>query len=115
MTKQAKLLLIIVGTLTLIQAGLCADELLFVTSRSATEEYDIISRFFAPAVGINEDPVTGSAHCCLAPYWSQKLHKGDLIAYQASPRGGTLRLSLRGDRVLIHGQAVTVLKGVLNI
>ena len=86
-----------------------------VTSRSDTEEYDFISRFFAPAVGINEDPVTGSAHCCLAPYWSQKLHKGDLIAYQASPRGGTLRLSLRGDRVLIHGQAVTVLKGVLNI
>jgi predicted PhzF superfamily epimerase YddE/YHI9 len=82
-----------------------------VTARG--KEYDFISRFFAPAVGINEDPVTGSAHCCLVPYWAAKLGKAEFVAYQASPRGGVLRLKLAGDRVLLAGQAITVLRGEL--
>lgn len=79
-----------------------------VTSRSGSPEYDFVSRFFAPVAGINEDPVTGSAHCCLAPYWGKKLGKLSMNAYQASKRGGTLRVTLNGDRVLLAGQAVTV-------
>ncbi len=82
-----------------------------VTSRS--HSYDFVSRFFCPSVGINEDPVTGSAHCSLAPYWSRKLGKDELRAYQASARGGTLRVRVDGDRVRIAGQAVTVLRGEL--
>lgn len=84
-----------------------------VTCRAANEEFDFVSRFFAPAVGIDEDPVTGSAHCCLTPYWAQRLGKTALTAYQASGRGGVLRVRLAGDRVRIAGQAVTVLKGEL--
>ena len=72
-----------------------------------------ISRFFAPAVGVDEDPVTGSSHCCLGPYWGAKLAKSSLSAFQASARGGILRVGLRGDRVLIGGQAVTVLRAEL--
>lgn len=83
-----------------------------VTSK-ATEEYDFVSRFFAPGVGIDEDPVTGSAHCCLAPYWRDRLGKDDFIAYQASARGGVIKVSCRGERVLLSGQAVLVLKGEL--
>lgn len=79
-----------------------------VTSRAKGSKYDIISRFFAPAVGINEDPVTGSAHCALAPYWMERLGKEELFAYQASRRGGELRLRLENDRVILIGQAVTV-------
>jgi PhzF family phenazine biosynthesis protein len=82
-----------------------------VTSRSVSKEYDFVSRFFAPAVGINEDPVTGSAHCCLGPYWSGKLNKRELVAYQASDRGGILKVRPQGDRVYISGKAVTVLRG----
>ena len=82
-----------------------------VTSRAS--DYDFVSRFFAPNVGVNEDPVTGSAHCSLAPYWSRKLGKDALHAYQASARGGTLRVRVDGDRVRIAGQAVTVLRGEL--
>lgn len=70
--------------------------------------YDFVSRFFAPAVGVNEDPVTGSAHCCLVPYWRRKLHKDTFTAYQASQRGGELLLEQKGNRVLISGKAVTV-------
>ena len=81
-----------------------------VTSPATTPGFDFMSRFFAPRVGVNEDPVTGSSHCCLAPYWSEKLGKTDLVAYQASGRGGELRVSLHGERVLISGQAVTVFK-----
>jgi PhzF family phenazine biosynthesis protein len=77
-----------------------------VTSRSATAEYDFVSRFFAPAVGVNEDPVTGSAHCALGPYWQARLGKSDFTAYQASTRGGTVKVSVRGDRVILRGQAV---------
>ncbi len=85
-----------------------------VTCASTTPGYDFISRFFAPRVGVPEDPVTGSAHCCLTPYWSEKLHKQSMTAYQASRRGGELRLRLENDRVLITGQAVTVFQGELN-
>ncbi len=86
-----------------------------VTSRAdAKSKYDFVSRFFAPQSGVPEDPVTGSAHCALMPYWSAKLAKQELVAYQASPRGGELRLRLAGDRVRLAGQAVTVLRGELT-
>jgi PhzF family phenazine biosynthesis protein len=76
--------------------------------------FDFVSRFFAPAAGVDEDPVTGSAHCCLAPFWSERLDKADLLAYQASRRGGVVRTSLAADRVVLGGQAVTVLRGELR-
>lgn len=82
-----------------------------LTARSSDPSYDFVSRFFAPAVGINEDPVTGSAHCRLAPYWQAKLGKDVFLAYQASQRGGSLRLKIIGDRVRIGGKAVTVIQG----
>jgi PhzF family phenazine biosynthesis protein len=82
-----------------------------VTARS--KEYDFVSRFFAPAVGVPEDPVTGSAHCCLGPYWMEKLKKDSFVAYQASARGGMLKVKVAGDRVLISGKAVTVIEGEL--
>jgi PhzF family phenazine biosynthesis protein len=85
-----------------------------VTSRGANGQYDFISRFFAPGSGVDEDPVTGSAHCCLASYWSQRLKKNSFTAYQASRRGGTLRVRLEGDRVKLAGRAVTVLRGELT-
>ncbi len=84
-----------------------------VTSRAETAGFDFVSRFFAPQVGVNEDPVTGSAHCCLAPYWSRKLGRAELVGYQASPRGGVVRTRMDGDRVYLGGQAVTVLRGEL--
>ncbi|HKF37743.1 MAG TPA: PhzF family phenazine biosynthesis protein [Ktedonobacteraceae bacterium] len=84
-----------------------------VTSLASSEGYDFVSRFFAPQVGINEDPVTGSAHCCLSPFWSKRLGKNELIGYQASARGGVVRVRLSGDRVYLGGQAVTVLHGEL--
>jgi predicted PhzF superfamily epimerase YddE/YHI9 len=84
-----------------------------VTARSETAGFDFVSRFFAPGSGINEDPVTGSSHCCLAPYWAKRLGKTDFLAYQASPRGGVVRVRLNGDRVVLGGQAVTVLRGEL--
>ncbi len=80
------------------------------TSRSAVPDFDFVSRFFAPAAGINEDPVTGSAHCCLVPFWSRRLKKTKFLARQLSARGGVLRVELAGDRVLLGGQAVTVLR-----
>ena len=84
-----------------------------VTSRSADPKFDFISRFFAPGAGIPEDPVTGSAHCCLGPFWKSRLGKKRFLAYQASERGGVIRVRLEGDRVLLGGQAVTVLRGRL--
>jgi PhzF family phenazine biosynthesis protein len=84
-----------------------------VTARSDSPDYDFISRFFAPGSGIDEDPVTGSAHCCLGPYWSKRLGKTEFLAYQASPRGGVVRVRCSGDRVYLGGQAVTVLRGEL--
>jgi PhzF family phenazine biosynthesis protein len=82
-----------------------------VTSESADGRYDFISRYFAPRVGINEDPVTGSAHCSLAPYWAEVKGKNQLHAYQASTRGGVLWLRLDQDRVFISGDAVTIMSG----
>jgi len=84
-----------------------------VTSQSTSPEYDFISRFFAPRVGVNEDPVTGSAHCTLGPFWSKRLGKNEFQAYQASERGGVLRVRVAGDRVYLGGKAVTVLRGEL--
>ena len=84
-----------------------------ITSRAESSSYDFVSRFFGPAVGIDEDPVTGASHTCLTPYWSAKLGKQKLRAYQASARGGSLRLEMSGDRVHIGGQAVTVMRGEL--
>ncbi len=87
---------------------------LIVTAKSEPP-FDFVSRFFAPAYGINEDPVTGSAHCVLVRYWSRKLGKQELFAYQASPRGGELKLRLEGDRVKIGGQATTMMKAKMRI
>jgi PhzF family phenazine biosynthesis protein len=84
-----------------------------VTARAETPGADFVSRFFAPRAGVDEDPVCGSAHCCLGPYWGQRLGKTDLVALQVSARGGTLRVGLRGDRVRLAGQAVTTLRGTL--
>lgn len=80
---------------------------------AAGQDYDFVSRFFAPGAGVPEDPVTGSAHCALTPYWCQRLGKSRLHAYQASKRGGELWLELLGDRVQIEGQAVTTSIGQL--
>lgn len=88
---------------------------LIVTGPSDMPEFDFISRFFAPAVGIDEDPVTGSAHCCLAPYWATELDKDRMTAWQASARGGRLELQVADDRVKIAGPAVTVLEGQLLV
>lgn len=86
-----------------------------VTSRAAsTTAADFVSRFFAPGSGVDEDPVTGSAHCCLAPYWSARLGKQELTGFQASRRGGYVRVRHVGDRVKLGGRAVTVLRGELN-
>ncbi len=82
-----------------------------VTSRASDSGYDFVSRFFAPASGIDEDPVTGSAHCCLGPFWKERLGRDDLIGFQASARGGFVRTRCVGDRVRISGQAVTVFRG----
>jgi PhzF family phenazine biosynthesis protein len=86
---------------------------MIVTCRSTGGEFDFMSRFFAPGAGIPEDPVTGSAHCCLGPYWARKLGKTAMTAVQASARGGIVRVELAGERVRIGGAAVTVLKGEL--
>lgn len=81
-----------------------------VTARSADSAHDFVSRFFAPRVGVNEDPVTGSAHCCLSPYWSAKLGRVALRGYQASARGGSVGVTLDGRRVRLRGRAVTILR-----
>lgn len=84
-----------------------------VTARASDARFDFVSRFFAPAVGVDEDPVTGSSHTVLVPYWAKKLGKAAFTAYQASARGGVLHLKLAGDRVKIAGKAVTVIRGEL--
>lgn len=86
-----------------------------VTSHSNSNEFDFVSRFFSPAQGINEDYVTGSAHCCLGPYWKSKLQKSEFTAYQASERGGILKVKVIDDKVLLSGKAVTVFEGQLTI
>jgi PhzF family phenazine biosynthesis protein len=84
------------------------------TCRTTTPGFDFMSRFFAPSIGIDEDPVTGGAHCSLTPYWSEKLGKTEMVGYQASARGGVVRGRLAGDRVYLGGRAVTVLRGELS-
>jgi PhzF family phenazine biosynthesis protein len=85
-----------------------------VTGPSAERGYDFVSRFFAPASGINEDPVTGSAHCALGPFWAARLGKPDVVGRQVSARGGVVRVGVRCERVLLGGRAVTVLCGSLD-
>jgi len=87
---------------------------IIVTARADGGKFDFVSRFFAPGSGIDEDPVTGSAHCSLTPYWAPLLDKLEMTAYQASARGGVVRVRLAGDRVKISGQAVTVMVGELK-
>jgi PhzF family phenazine biosynthesis protein len=84
-----------------------------VTARSSDPRFDFVSRFFAPGSGVDEDPVTGSAHCALTPYWSKKLGKAEMTAFQASARGGVVHVRMAGDRVKLGGHAVTVLRGEL--
>jgi PhzF family phenazine biosynthesis protein len=84
-----------------------------VTSRCDAGPYDFVSRFFAPASGVDEDPVTGTAHCALGPYWAERFGKSDLVGFQASARGGVVRVGVRGRRVLLGGSAVTVWRGEL--
>jgi len=95
-------------------AHLPATRGVVVTAMSAGGgPYDFVSRFFAPACGVPEDPVTGSAHCALGPYWGERLGKTALTGYQASRRGGVVEVSLHGDRVRLGGRAVTVVRGEL--
>ncbi len=84
---------------------------IIVTAPSDQAEYDFISRFFAPAAGIPEDPVTGSAHCALGPYWGERLGRSKLTGYQVSRRGGVVEVQLKGERVKLLGRATTTLKG----
>ncbi len=84
-----------------------------IITAKANKKYDFVSRFFAPKIGVYEDPVTGSSHCKLAHYWGEKLNKTELFAYQASHRGGELNLKIEEDRVLITGNAVTIMQGNL--
>ena len=84
-----------------------------VTARAESEGVDFVSRFFAPKTGIDEDPVTGSAHCCLGPYWQSRLGGNTFTARQVSERGGLVKVAVHGQRVVLSGQAVTVLRGTL--
>ena len=84
------------------------------TAPSDEEPFNFVSRFFAPAVGIDEDPVTGSAHCCLGPYWAERLGKQELFGRQISRRGGTVRVRLAGDRVMLGGRAITIFRGSVS-
>src|SRR5688500_6033632 len=84
-----------------------------ITAPSADPKYDFVSRFFAPGAGIDEDPATGSAHCCLAPFWQSKLGKKKFLARQLSARGATIKVAVAGDRVKLAGQAVTMMRGEL--
>lgn len=87
------------------------DTVVITSKADDLSRYDFVSRTFAPSHGIDEDPVTGSSHCCLAPYWSQKLDKTEMLAYQASERGGEVKLEFKGQRTLFSGKAITVLEG----
>lgn len=84
-----------------------------VTARADSPGIDFVSRFFGPRVGVDEDPVTGSAHCALAPFWRERLGKDELLGYQASARGGFVRVRVADDRVRLAGKAVTVLRATL--
>ncbi|OLT43875.1 oxidoreductase [Saccharomonospora sp. CUA-673] len=95
-------------------AALPDDSVIVTAAGEAGGAVDFVSRMFAPAIGIPEDPVTGAAHCVLAPYWSERLGRGDLTGYQASARGGTVRTRLDGEHVVLTGTAVTVVEGELR-
>ena len=95
-------------------AGLDARGVI-VTSRAISERFDFVSRFFAPRVGVPEDPATGSAHCTLGPFWAERLGREEFLAYQVSDRGGMVRVTVRDDRVLLGGQAVTVLRARIAV
>ena len=86
-----------------------------VTAPASTPGYDFVSRFFAPAVGVDEDPVTGSAHCCLGPFWAARMGKSELVGHQVSARSGVVNVRAAGDRVFLGGRAVTVLRGELLV
>lgn len=86
---------------------------IIVTARADGDEFDFVSRFFAPQVGVDEDPVTGSAHCVLGPHWQERMGRNEFLGYQASPRGGVVRVAVDGPRVRLAGRAVTVLRGQL--
>ncbi len=86
---------------------------IIVTSRSDLPGFDFVSRFFAPAAGVHEDPVTGSAHCTLGPFWQARLDRSELVARQVSARGGVVRVRVAGDRVFLGGNAVTIMRGEL--
>jgi predicted PhzF superfamily epimerase YddE/YHI9 len=86
-----------------------------VTARAKSPPYDFVSRFFAPGAGIDEDPVTGSAHCCLGPFWRDRLGKSEFLAYQASRRGGVVGVRLVGDRTFLQGRAITMIRGELCV
>jgi len=88
---------------------------IIVTSRSADARFDFVSRFFAPGAGIDEDPVTGSAHCCLGDFWRKRLGKAEFVAFQASPRGGVVKVRVTKDRAFLGGKAITVARGELLV
>ena len=91
------------------------EQAIVVTSLSASPAHDFISRCFAPRMGVDEDPVTGSVHCCLGPFWGERLGKRELVAYQASARGGVIHLELADGRVWLGGRALTILRGELVV
>src|SRR3546814_3635802 len=92
-------------------SDVCSSDLLIIATAPG-DKTDIVSRVFAPGAGIDEDPVTGSAHCLLTPYWAQKLGRDSFTAYQASARGGHINCRLAGERALLGGQCITVIEGV---
>lgn len=91
------------------------EECLLATARSDEPGYEVVSRFFAPSYGVDEDPVTGSAHCVLGPYWAAKLGVSSFLAYQASARGGMVEVEVAGDRTRLTGSAITLMKGEILI
>jgi PhzF family phenazine biosynthesis protein len=88
---------------------------IIITARSDDPAFNFVSRFFAPRLGVDEDPVTGSAHCSLGPFWAERLGRTALVGYQASARGGVVRVEVGGERVQLIGQAVTVWRGALEV
>jgi PhzF family phenazine biosynthesis protein len=91
------------------------DSVVVTSAAAATDDHDFVSRYFAPRYGVDEDPVTGSAHCALAPYWAERLERHELRGYQASARGGTVAVRVRGDRVILGGSAITIARGELAV
>ncbi|MCW8345909.1 PhzF family phenazine biosynthesis protein [Vibrio sp. ZSDZ65] len=93
----------------------CDGRAMVVTAQSSRPDIDFIARYFAPWIGVDEDPVTGSAYCALAPYWAEQLNKCSLIGYQASERGGYVGMMLKEDRIELTGQAVTLIRGTISV